>query len=191
MSTNTTAPERLHFTGDDAADELLARDPLALMIGFVLDQQVPLQRAFSAPLELRARIGSLDAETIAGMDPSELEQAFRQRPALHRFPGSMARRTQELCAEIATEYGGDASRVWRDATDGADLKRRLLALPGIGEMKAKTLVAVLARRFGVQPAGWEDVAPKHPTLGDVDSPAALEDYQAKKRAHKASLRTKS
>src|SRR5687767_7124052 len=114
MSTNTTAPERLHFTGDDAADELLARDPLALMIGFVLDQQVPLQRAFSAPLELRARIGSLDAEIIAGMDPSELEQAFRQRPALHRFPGSMARRTQELCAEIATEYGGDASRVWRD-----------------------------------------------------------------------------
>jgi len=188
MSTNTTVPERLHFTGDDAADELLARDPLALLIGFVLDQQVPLQRAFSAPLELRARIGSFDAETIAGMDPSELEQAFRQRPALHRFPGSMARRTQELCAEIATEYGGDASRVWRDATDGADLKRRLLALPGIGEMKAQTLVAVLARRFGVRPAGWEDVAPKHPTLGDVDSPAALEDYQAKKRAHKASLR---
>ena len=188
MSTSTTAPERLHFTGDDAADALLARDPLALMIGFVLDQQVPLQRAFSAPLELRARIGSLDAETIAGMDPSELEQAFRQKPALHRFPGSMARRTQELCAEIATEYGGDASRVWRDARDGADLRRRLLALPGIGEMKAQTLVAVLARRFGVQPPGWENVAPKHPTLGDVDSLAALEDYQAKKRAYKASLR---
>jgi uncharacterized HhH-GPD family protein len=191
MATSTKAPELLHFTGDAEADRLLASDPLALMIGFVLDQQVPLQRAFSAPFELKGRIGSLEARTIAEMDPGELEQAFRQKPALHRFPGSMARRTQELCAVVASDYDGDVSRVWREASDGADLKRRLLELPGIGEMKAQTLVAVLARRFGVRPPGWEEVAPKHPTLGDVDSPAALEDYQAKKRAHKAALRARS
>jgi uncharacterized HhH-GPD family protein len=183
-------PQRLHFTGNDDADALLAEDPLALLIGFVLDQQVPLQKAFSGPLELRRRIGALDAEAIAGMDPGELEQAFRERPALHRFPGTMARRTQELCAAIAEEYGGDAARVWVEATDGADLKKRLLGLPGIGEMKAKTLVAVLGKQFGVRPPGWEEVAPAHMCLGDVDSPEALADYQARKRAYKASLRAR-
>jgi uncharacterized HhH-GPD family protein len=183
-------PQRLHFTGNDDADALLAEDPLALLIGFVLDQQVPLQKAFSGPLELRGRIGALDAEAIAGMDPGELEQAFRERPALHRFPGTMARRTQELCAAIAEEYGGDAARVWVEATDGADLKKRLLGLPGIGEMKAKTLVAVLGKQFGVRPPGWEEVAPAHTCLGDVDSPEALADYQARKRAYKASLRAR-
>jgi uncharacterized HhH-GPD family protein len=183
-------PQRLHFTGNDDADALLAEDPLALLIGFVLDQQVPLQKAFSGPLELRRRIGALDAEAIAGMDPGELEQAFRERPALHRFPGTMAQRTQELCAAIAEEYGGDAARVWVEATDGADLKKRLLGLPGIGEMKAKTLVAVLGKQFGVRPPGWEEVAPAHMCLGDVDSPEALADYQARKRAYKASLRAR-
>lgn len=185
---STTRPDRLHFTGNDAADELIAEDPLALLIGFVLDQQVPLQRAFSSPLELKQRIGTLDAEAIAGMDPGELEEAFRRKPALHRFPGTMARRTQELCAAIASEYDGDASRVWRQAETGADLERRLLGLPGIGDMKAKTLIAILGRRFGVRPPGWEDVAPRHPTLGDVDSPQALAEYQAHKRAYKASRR---
>ena len=188
--TTATRPDRLHFTGDDEANALLAADPLALMIGFVLDQQVPLQRAFSAPLELRRRIGSLDAETIAGMDPGELERAFRAKPALHRFPGNMAARTQELCAAVVSDYGGDAARIWTEAADARDLERRLLDLPGIGEMKAKTLIAVLGKRFGVRPPGWEEVAPRHPTLGDVDSPQALEDYQTKKRAYKASLRAK-
>jgi uncharacterized HhH-GPD family protein len=184
----TTEPARLHFTGDDEADELIAREPLALLIGFVLDQQVPLQTAFSGPRKLKERLGRLDADEIAGMDPGRLEGAFREKPALHRFPGTMAKRTQDLCAAIVSEYNGDASRVWAEAKDGADLKRRLLDLPGIGEMKAKTLVAVLGKRFGVRPPGWEEVAPAHMTLGDVDSAEKLEEYQAAKRAHKASLR---
>lgn len=184
----TRTVERLHFTGDPEADRLIAADPLALLIGFVLDQQVTLQKAFSGPLELRRRIGTLDARTIAEMDPEALATAFRQRPALHRFPGNMARRVQELCTAIANDYAGDAARIWRDATDAADLERRLLALPGIGEMKAKTLLAILARRFGVRPAGIEARLPSHPTLGDVDSDEARERYQAGKRAHKATLR---
>lgn len=184
----TTRPERLHFTGDEEADRLLAESPLALLVGFVLDQQVSVQKAFSGPLELERRLGSLDAETIAGMDPGELEEAFRERPALHRFPGTMARRTQELCAAIASEHGGDAARVWTEAATGEELERRLLDLPGIGPMKARSLIAILGKRFGVRPPGWEDVAPTYPTLGDVDSLEALEAYQAQKRAYKASLR---
>jgi uncharacterized HhH-GPD family protein len=187
----TQAPSSLHFTGDDEADALLAEEPLALLIGFVLDQQVPVQKAFSGPLELKRRIGGLDAAHIAGMDPGELDRAFRERPALHRFPGTMASRTQELCAAIASEYGDDAARVWNEATDGRDLQQRLLDLPGIGPMKARSLIAILGKRFGVKPPGWEDVAPSHPTLGDVDSVEALLDYQAKKRAHKAEMRARA
>jgi uncharacterized HhH-GPD family protein len=183
-----TTPDRLHFTGDEEADRLLANDPFALLVGFVLDQQVPLQKAFSGPLELRRRIGTLDAAQIAAMDPEKLDAAFRERPALHRFPGNMARRTQDLAAAIARDYGGDASRVWTEARDGKDLHARLLALPGIGAMKADTLVAILARRFAVRPEGWESVMPHHPTLGDVDSDEARERYQAGKRAYKAGLR---
>jgi uncharacterized HhH-GPD family protein len=179
---------RLYFTGDEAADRLLVEAPLALLIGFVLDQQITVQKAFSGPLDLQHRLGGLDAADIADMDPVELDAVFRQRPAIHRFPGNMARRVQELCAMIATTYGGDASRVWTQAMNGADLERRLLALPGIGEMKAKTIIAVLGKRLGVRPIGWEAVAPDHPTLGDVDSPEALAIYQAGKRAHKAAMR---
>jgi uncharacterized HhH-GPD family protein len=184
----TTQPARLHFTGQEEADALLAQEPLALLIGFVLDQQVSVQKAFSGPLELKRRLGSLEAATIAATDPGELDRIFRERPALHRFPGTMASRTQELCAAIADDYGGEAARVWTEAEDGRDLERRLLALPGIGPMKAGSLIAILGKRLGVRPPGWEDVAPKHPTLGDVDSTEALEAYQAKKRAYKASLR---
>jgi uncharacterized HhH-GPD family protein len=184
----TTRPSRLYFTGDDEADELLAREPLALLIGFVLDQQVPLERAFAAPAELRRRIGSLDAATIAGMDMGELERVFSERPALHRFPGTMARRVQDLCAAITSEYGGDAERVWRDAEDAADLKRRLLDLPGIGEMKVRSLLAVLGKRLGVSVRGLAELLPKHPTLGDVDSAEARERYREAKRAYKASQR---
>ncbi len=178
----------LPYTGRDDADELLASDPLALLIGFVLDQQVPVQKAFAGPFELRARLGTLDAATIAGMDPGRLEEVFKERPALHRFPGNMARRTQDLCAAIVRDYGGDAGRVWREAATGQDLEKRLLSLPGIGEMKAKSLIAILGKRFGIRPPGWEDVAPSHPTLGDVDSSEALAEYQAGKRARKAALR---
>ena len=180
--------DSLHFTGDPEADAFLAEDPLALLVGFVLDQQVTVQKAFSGPLELRRRLGSFDAATIAATDPAKLEEVFRARPAIHRFPGSMAGRVQELCAAIAEDFDGHAERVWTEAESGADLKRRLLALPGIGEMKAKTLVAVLAKRLDVRPPGWEEVAPQHPTLGDVDSDEALENYQAAKRAHKAAMR---
>src|SRR6476646_9018831 len=170
--------DRLPFTGDDDADRLLVAEPLALLIGFALDQQVTVQKAFSGPLELRRRIGHLDAARIAAMDPGELDAAFRARPALHRFPGS-----------IATDYDDDAGRVWSDARDGEDLERRLLGLPGIGEMKAKSLIAVLGNRFGVRPPGYDEVAPTWPTLGDVDSAEALAAYQAGKRAKKAPDRT--
>jgi uncharacterized HhH-GPD family protein len=178
----------LPFTGNDEADQLLADDPNALLFGFVLDQQVPLQKAFSGPLELRKRVGTLDPRRIAAMDPAELETAFRQPPALHRFPANMARRTQDLAAALARDYDGDAGRIWRDAKTGKDLEQRLLALPGIGEMKAKTLIGIIGRRFGVKPPGWEDVAPTHPTLADVDSPETLAAYQAGKRANKAAMR---
>lgn len=182
-------PERLHFVGDDEADRLIARDPLALLIGFTLDQQVTLQKAFSGPLELERRLGEpLDARRIAATDPDALAEVFRRRPALHRFPGAMAARVQTLCAAIATTYDNDAARIWLDARDGADLRKRLLALPGIGEMKAGTITAVLARRFGLALPGIEAVLPDHPTLGDVDSPEALAAYQAGKRAHKAAIR---
>ena len=184
----TKSPDRLWFTGTEEADRLLAQEPLALLIGFELDQQVPLQKAFSGPLELKRRIGTLDAATIAAMDPDVLEAAFRERPALLRFPGNMARRTQDLCVVIAREFDNDAAAVWHDATDGLTLKKRLLGLPGFGEMKVGTIIAILAKRFGIQPPGWEDVAPRHMTLGDVDSPESLKAYQDGKRAYKAALR---
>ena len=187
MAVNTP-PDRLWFTGNEEADRLLVQEPLALLIGFELDQQVTLQKAFSGPLELKRRIGTLDAARIAALDPEKLEAAFRDRPALHRFPGNMARRTQDLCTVIARDYGNDAASVWRDAKNGRELEKRLLALPGIGEMKAKTIIAVLGRRLGVAPAGWEEVAPTHMTLGDVDSPETLQQYQAGKRAYKAAMR---
>jgi uncharacterized HhH-GPD family protein len=182
-----TTPTALHFTGDAEADALIARDPLALLIGFALDQQVPVPTAFSGPLKLQQRLGGLDAAAIAAMDPGRLEAAFREKPAVHRFPGNMAKRVQELCAVVADEYGGDAARLWTEATDGAELRRRIEALPGFGEMKVKALGSVLAKRFGVAAAG--ELVPPHPTLGDVDSPEALARYQAEKRAHKAAQRS--
>jgi uncharacterized HhH-GPD family protein len=184
----TTRPTHLYFTGDDEADRLLAEEPLALLVGFVLDQQVTVQKAFAGPLELKRRLGTLDAAAIAATDPAELEAAFRRKPAIHRFPGNMARRVQELCVAIEHDYDGRAECVWLEAESGEDLQRRLLDLPGIGPMKARSLLAILGKRFGIRPPGWDEVAPAHPTLGDVDSYEALEDYQAKKRAHKAAMR---
>jgi len=175
--------DRLHFTDSDAANELIARDPLALLIGFVLDQQVTVQKAFEGPLVLRERAGTLDAAELAAID---LEPVFRQRPAIHRFPGSMAKRVSALVAHVDEQYGGEAARIWTEATSSEELRARLEALPGFGEMKVKSLAAVLARRFGVTTA--EALVPSHPTLGDVDSRAALADYQAGKRAQKALLR---
>jgi len=173
-------PEALYFTEDEAANRLLADDPFALLVGFALDQQVTVQQAFLGPLRLKERLGTLEPGKVADAD---LEPLFREKPAIHRFPGSMAGRVRELAATVAEEYGGDASRLWTEAADGADLRRRISALPGFGEMKVKSLGAVLAKRFGVSVA--QELVPGHPTLGDVDSAQALTDYQAAKKAHKA------
>jgi uncharacterized HhH-GPD family protein len=173
-------PERLYFTDSDEANELIASDPLALLIGFVLDQQVTVQKAFSGPLELQERLGTLDAATLASAD---LEPVFRARPAIHRFPGSMAKRVHDLAVHVRDRYDGDAARIWTEAANSDALRANLAALPGFGEMKIKALSAVLAKRFDVEAA--RDLVPWHPTLGDVDSRQALADYQAAKRVHKA------
>jgi uncharacterized HhH-GPD family protein len=172
-------PDRLYFTESDEANELIARDPMALLIGFALDQQVSVQKAFSGPLALRERLGAIDAGTVAAAD---LEPLFRERPAIHRFPGAMAQRVHDLAVHVRDTYDGDAERVWTGAADGAELRANLEALPGFGEMKVKALGAVLAKRFGV--AAAQDLVPWHPTLGDVDSADALTEYQAAKRLHK-------
>jgi uncharacterized HhH-GPD family protein len=179
-------PEALYFTESDEANKLIASDPLALLIGFAIDQQVTVQQAFQGPLRLKQRIGTLDSAAIAGMDPQTLEDAFRERPAIHRFPRAMAQRVQELCQVVADEYGGDASRIWTEAEDTADLKKRIGALPGFGKMKITGFGSVLALRFGVPQA--QELVPEYPCLGGVDSAEALAEYQAQKRAHKASLR---
>jgi len=180
------APDRLWFTESDEANRLLAEDPFALLVGFALDQQITVQQAFQGPLRIKQRVGTLDPKKLAAID---LEPAFREKPAVHRFPGTMAERVHDLAQHVADEYGGDAARVWTDAKDGADLKTRLGALPGFGDMKVRSMTAVLAKRFGVDVA--REVAPNHPTLGDVDSAQALVDYQAAKREYKAKLRSKS
>lgn len=175
-------PDRLHFTDSDEANELIARDPMALLIGFAIDQQVSVPKAFSGPLALRERFGTLEAEALAGAD---LEPAFREKPAIHRFPGAMAKRVAELAAHVRDNYDGDAERVWTDAKDADELRANIAALPGFGEMKIIALGSVLAKRFGVEQA--KGLVPGHPTLGDVDSKQALESYQASKRAHKQAM----
>lgn len=175
------APDRLWFTENDEANRLLAEDPFALLVGFALDQQITVQQAFQGPLRIKQRVGTLDPNELARTD---LEPAFREKPAVHRFPGTMATRVHDLAAFVAEEYGGDASRIWSDAKNGEDLKTRIAALPGFGDMKVRSMTAVLAKRFGVDVA--REVAPNHPTLGDVDSAQALTDYQAAKREYKRS-----
>jgi uncharacterized HhH-GPD family protein len=179
-STIHRMPDQLHFTDSDEANALLASDPMALLVGFVLDQQVTVQKAFSGPLVLKERLGSIDADTLASAD---LDPVFRERPAIHRFPGNMAKRVHDLAVHIRDTYDGDAARVWTDAADADELRANLAALPGFGEMKIKALGSVLSKRFGVAVA--DDLVPWHPTLGDVDSAQALADYQAAKREHKA------
>jgi uncharacterized HhH-GPD family protein len=173
-------PDRLHFTDSDEANALIASDPMALLVGFCLDQQVPVQKAFMGPLVLRERLGALDAATLAS---AELEPVFRAKPAIHRYPGAMAKRVHELAVHMQDRYDGEAARVWTEAEDADALRANLAALPGFGEMKIKALGSVLAKRFGVDAA--RELVPWHPTLGDVDSPQALADYQSAKREHKA------
>lgn len=176
-------PDQLYFTASEEANELIAADPLALLVGLVLDQQVTVQKAFAGPLVLRERLGRFDSQTLLA---AELDPVFRERPAVHRFPGSMAKRVRDLAAHLQERYDGDAARVWGDAATPEELKANLAALPGFGEMKVQTLAAILAKHYGVALA--EPLVPDHPTLGDVDSAQALADYQAGKRAHKAAMR---
>ena len=175
--------ERLHFTDDDTSNALIAQDPFALLVGFVLDQQVTVQKAFAGPLAIRERVGTLDPAALAATD---LEPVFRQVPAVHRYPANMAKRVSALAAHVSERYDGEARRVWTEAESPEDLRARIAALPGFGEMKVKALAAVLAKRYGVALA--EPLVPSHPTLGDVDSAQALAEYQAAKRAYKASVR---
>ena len=172
-------PAALYFTDDPVACKLLADDPFALLVGFAIDQQVTVPKAFAGPYVLKQRAGTLEPKKLATMD---LTAAFAEKPAIHRFPGAMATRVRELAAVVTEDYGGDASRIWSEASDSTDLKKRIGALPGFGEMKIKSLGAVLAKQFGVQAA--EGLAPNHPTLGDVTSPEELQRYQEWKRAYK-------
>ena len=173
------------WTDVPEANELLETDPLALLIGLVLDQQVKMEKAFRGPYDLKQRLGHLDAQTIASMDPDTLVKVFRERPALHRFPGSMAKRVQALCQAIVEDYGGDAGAVWRNARDGDDLAARIKKLPGFGDMKVKILVAVLAKKFDVRPAGWEKHAANWHTVADVDSEESMAVAREVKREMKA------
>jgi uncharacterized HhH-GPD family protein len=184
------------ITGDPASDQLLIDDPLALLIGMLLDQQVPMEWAFRGPAALSTRLGGLDARRIAAMPEDDVVAVFRDKPALHRYPGSMAKRTHKLCALIADEYEGDASNIWTGAADAKDLLARLVALPGFGEEKAKIFLAVLGKRFAVAPAGWEkyakpfsDASPR--SVADVDSAESLERVRSWKRAQKAKGRAKT
>jgi uncharacterized HhH-GPD family protein len=173
-------PSRLYYTDDDEANALIASDPMALLIGFALDQQVTVQKAFAGPLALRERLGSLAPGKIADAD---LEPIFREKPAIHRFPAKMAERVHALAAHVRDDYDGHAERVWEQAGNAAELRANIAGLPGFGEMKVKSLGAVLAKRYKLKTA--KPLVPPHPTLGDVDSPQALLDYQAAKREHKA------
>ncbi|WP_419917581.1 HhH-GPD-type base excision DNA repair protein [Candidatus Poriferisocius sp.] len=186
----------LAVTGDHDADQLLIDDPFALLLAMMLDQQIPMEWAFMSPLRLKERIpDDFSAERLAVLDPGRAEAAFKEKPALHRFPGSMARRAQELARHIVDHYGGDASRVWMGATTGPELLDRLKALPGYGPEKAMIFLAVLAKRFGVTPEGWEaaagpfaDATPR--SVADIDSPEALSQVRAWKKAQKARGKTK-
>ena len=181
----------LYLSGDPEADAFLSQDPLALLIGMVLDQQVPLERAFSSPRDLRDRLGGqFDAGAIAAMDPAELAEVFSQRPALHRFPASNAGRVQQLCQIIVSDYGGDAARVWEGASSGTELLRRVRALPGFGEQKAKIFVALLGKQLGVRPSGWQEVSKP---FGDKSTHYSVADITSKEsllrvRAHKAEIK---
>ena len=169
------------WTVDPEANRLLETDPLALLIGLVLDQQVKMEKAFAGPYELKKRLGQLDVRKIARMDPDKLDAVFRERPALHRFPGSMARRCQALCQALVDDFGGDPASVWTGAVDGSDLAARIRKLPGFGDLKVKILIAILAKKFGVKPLGWEKHAATWHTVADVDSVESMAQARQVKR----------
>jgi uncharacterized HhH-GPD family protein len=182
-----TGPDALHFTADPEANRLLAQEPLAVLIGMLLDQQVTMEWAFGAPLLLKRRLGAdrLDASSIAAMDPAALDALFRAKPALHRYPGSMAKRTHDLCTYIVEHYDGRTEAIWTGAATGEELLARVLALPGFGKDKARIFVARLGKRLGVQPPGWEQAAADWASIADVDSFERISEIREKKRAAKA------
>ena len=173
------------WTDDPEANKLLETDPFALLVGMVLDQQVKMEKAFGGPYELQKRLGRLDAREIASMEPERLDRVFRERPALHRFPGNMARRVQAMAASVVKDYGGDAGSVWRGARTGDELAARISALPGFGEMKTRIMVSILAKKFGVKPPGWEKHAASWHTVADVDSAETMAHAREVKREMKA------
>ncbi|HEY5251029.1 MAG TPA: HhH-GPD-type base excision DNA repair protein [Acidimicrobiales bacterium] len=184
-------PRSLALAGDEVADTLLAQDPLALLIGMVLDQQIPLERAFKSPADLKERLGgTLDVGAVASMDPDELAALFSVRPALHRFPGSMARRVQELCRVVIDTYGGDAAAIWTSAQDGTQLLANVKALPGFGEQKARIFVALLGKQFAVRPPGWQEASSPFGEPGSFRSVADIDSREAlgKVRQYKQQLK---
>lgn len=186
-------PCKTPFTGDPEADALLETDGLALLCGMLLDQQVPMEWAFRGPLELKNRLGKLSAPEMAAMDPDTLRQAFSAKPALHRYPSSMATRMHELCAFIVERYDGQAENIWNHASSGDQLFARLRELPGYGEQKAKIFLAILAKRLGVTPPGWEERAglysePGFRSIADVDGPGAIDKVRTYKQQMKAAAK---
>ena len=183
------AVDALHFTPDDEANSLLATEPFAVMLGMLLDQQVPMEWAFGAPVLLKERLGgSLDPVAIAAMKPEDLEAVFRAKPALHRYPGSMGKRAHVLACFLVEHYGGRADNVWNDAPSGDELYARVLALPGFGKDKARIFVGVLGKRLGVRPPGWEQAAADWPSIADVDTYERVLEIREQKKAHKAEMR---
>ena len=185
----------LHLTADDAADDLLTRNPLALMIGMLLDQQIAMETAFTGPLKIEQRVGSVDAATLASFDPEELVALFRETPAVHRYPGSMAGRVQELCRAVVDDWGGDASAIWTQGDpDGPTVLKRLKALPGYGEMKAKIFLALLGKQCGFDGEGWRAASAPYGDEGtlrsvaDITSPETLAQVREFKREMKAAAR---
>lgn len=185
-------PESLPWTNNPDADRLLAEDSLALLIGMLLDQQFPMERAFFGPYLLRERLGGpLDAGEIADWDPEEFATIFRGPPAIHRYPASMAKRTQALCRTLVDEYDGAAERLWNEAGDGRELYKRLKSLPGFGEMKSRVFVGVLGKRMGVQPPGWEDQAAQRPSIADVARWEDVAELRQMKREMKKAAQAKA
>ena len=180
-------PNQLYLTNEPEANEFIAGDPLGLLVGLVLHQQIPTEKAFHSPLVLRDRLGrDLDAADLAAADPEALEAVFKEKPALHRFPGSMAKRVQAVCEHLVAEYDGSVSALWANVESADELMERLLAIPGFGEYKARIYLGLLARRFQIQPAGWEDYLPTWPSIVDVTSPEDLAELKARKKAWKES-----
>ena len=187
----------IHITDDHDADALLSTNPLALLIGMLLDQQVPMETAFTGPAKLLERIGTLDAKAIADYDADELEAVFRITPSIHRYPGSMAGRAQALCAAIVENWGGDASAIWTAGEpDGAEILKRLKALPGFGEQKAKIFLALLGKQYGVGPEGWREAAGAYGdadarrSIADVTDETSLDEVRTTKKAMKAAGKKK-